>query len=349
MRDWERTLVAPDTTLRDALTRIDECGSQMVLVVDDRRRLLGVLSDGDARRGLLSGLCLADKVAQAMRLNPTVARARDGRPAILMAMRQRGLHQMPVLNDDNIVVGMEVAVDLLAVSERKNWVVLMAGGLGTRLAELTRDTPKPMLRVGSRPLLETIVLNYSAQGFRRFYFAVNYKADQIERYFGDGRRFGVEIHYLREAQRLGTAGPLALLPETPDLPILVTNADLLTKEDFGDIIDQHIDSGVDATMAVRDFEMQVPFGVVREFDGNIESIEEKPIHRYTVSAGIYTLSPGVLKLVPRGREFDMPQLFEMCLKSGLRVRCHRIKGYWLDIGRMPDYEKANNEFDEWFR
>lgn len=348
MKIWERALVTPDMTLREALACIDSAGSQMALVVDGQRRLQGTLSDGDVRRGLLKGLSLADKVASAMHLNPIVACAGESRQSILAIMRQRGLHQMPVVDAEGIVVGMEVVDDFLSTPVRDNWVVIMAGGLGKRLEHLTKDTPKPMLRVGSRPLLETIIMGYSAQGFKRFYFAVNYKAEQIEKHFGDGRRFGVDICYMREEQRLGTAGPLSLLPEMPTQPIVVTNADLLTKEDFGYMVDQHAGSGADATMAVRDYEMQVPFGVVRERDGYIQAIDEKPVQRFTVSAGIYVLSPRVLELVPRATQFDMPALFEASARHGLRARCHRIEGYWLDIGRVPDYERANLEFDEVF-
>jgi len=349
MKTWERALIRPDMTLREALATIDRAGSQMALVVDGDRRLLGTLSDGDARRGLLKGLSLSDSASAAMHRNPTVARSNESRQSILSTMRRRGLHQVPVVNAAGIVVGMEVVDDFLATPTRDNWVVIMAGGMGQRLEQLTRDTPKPMLRVGSRPLLETIVRGYSAQGFRRFHFAVNYKADQIERHFGNGSDFGVEIRYLREEQRLGTAGALSLLTESPTQPILVTNADLLTKEDFGYMLDQHAESGADATMAVREYEMQVPFGVVRERDGCIEAIDEKPVQRFTVSAGIYVLSPHVLELVPRTTYFDMPSLFQAATSQGLRARCHRIDGYWLDIGRLPDYERANLEFDEVFR
>ena len=349
MKTWERALVGPEITLREALSTIDRAGSQMALVVDAERRLLGTLSDGDARRGLLKGLALTDKVSAAMHLNPTVARSDETRHSILATMRRRGLHQVPVVNANGIVVGMEVVDDFLATPTRDNWVVIMAGGMGQRLEQLTRDTPKPMLRVGSRPLLETIVRGYSAQGFRRFHFAVNYKAEQIEHHFGDGSEFGVEIRYLREDQRLGTAGALSLLPEAPTQPIVVTNADLLTKEDFGYMLDQHAESGADATMAVRDYEMQVPFGVVRERDGIIVGVDEKPVQRFTVSAGIYVLSPHLLELVPRATFFDMPALFEAANREGLRARCHRIDGYWLDIGRLPDYERANLEFDEVFQ
>lgn len=349
MRNWQEALVGPETSLREALQRIDRVGCQIVLVVDQNGRLVGTLSDGDARRGMLRGLTLADGVAAAMHTSPTSARQDDDRQSILATMRRLGLHQVPLLDAEGVVVGLAVIDDYLAAAVREHWVVVMAGGMGSRLKELTQDTPKPMLKVGSRPILETIVRSFADQGFRRFYLAVNYKAEQIEQYFGDGSRFGIEIRYLREQQRLGTAGALSLLPERPPLPVIVTNADLLAKENYGYMIDRHTESGADATMAVREFEMQVPFGVVRERDGCIETIEEKPVQRFVVSAGMYVLSPAVVDLVPHGRFFDMPSLFDALVRKGLHARSHQFDGYWLDIGRMPDYERANSDFAEVFR
>ena len=349
MKNWEQTLIHAQTSLRQALGVINEARSQIALVVDGERRLLGTLSDGDVRRGLLGGLGLDDKVSAAMYREPTCARVTDSRDTILSMMRRQGFRQIPVIDDNKVVVGLEVLDDMLSLRIRDNWVVIMAGGLGSRLQELTKDVPKPMLKVGSKPLLETIVESYIAQGFRRFYFAVNYKAEQIEAFFGDGSGLDVEIRYIREPQRMGTAGALSLLPRQPKQPIIVTNADLLTKVDFGQMLDRHVEANADATMAVRDYEMQVPFGVVREEEGRIHSIEEKPTQRFTVSAGIYVLSPHVLELVPRGTFFDMPSLFEAATRQGLHARCHRIHGYWLDIGRMPDYERANLEFFEVFQ
>lgn len=349
MKDWEQTLVGPDTSLREALEKIDRTGTQMALVVDERRRLLGTLSDGDARRGLLKGLGLADKVSAAMYTQPTVAHAGEDTQLILATMRGLGLHQLPIVDADGVVVGLQVVDDYFTRPARDQWVVIMAGGLGSRLQELTRDTPKPMLKVGSRPLLETIVRGFAEQGFRRFYFAVNYKAEQIEAHFGNGSGFGVEVRYLKENQRMGTAGALSLMPERPAQPFVVTNADLLTKENYGHMVDEHIASGAAATMAVRDYEMQVPFGVVRHRDDAIEAIEEKPIQRFVVNAGTYVLSPQALELVPHERYFDMPSLFDAMVQRGWRTRCHHTDGYWLDIGRLPDYERANSEFEELFR
>jgi dTDP-glucose pyrophosphorylase/CBS domain-containing protein len=349
MKSWEQALVGPKTTLREALQVIDRTGCQMALVVDDGRKLLGTLSDGDIRRGLLKGTSLAEPVSAAMHLNPTCAQLGEDRAHILATMRRRGLHQMPVLNASGGVVGLEIMDDFFATPVRENWVVIMAGGLGTRLAELTRDTPKPMLRVGTRPILETIVRSFADQGFGRFYMAVNYKADQIEAHFREGAEHGVEIRYLREQQRLGTAGALSLLPDLPSQPLVVTNADLLTKEDFGAMVDRHVEARVEATMAVRDYEMQVPFGVVREREGRIEAIEEKPMQRFVVNAGMYVLSPEAVAMVPLGRSYDMPTLFQQLVDAGRATRCHPIAGYWMDIGRMGDYERANLDFEQVFR
>lgn len=348
MKNWKEVLISPATPLRDALGAIDRAGTQIALVVDAQGRLLGTLSDGDARRALLRGLELSARADAAMHGNPTTVLNSEDRSSILALMRRLGLRQIPVVDQAGVVVGLELVDDFLAVSSRSNWVVVMAGGLGKRLEELTRDVPKPMLKVGSRPLLETILRSFAAAGFRQFYLAVNYKADQIERHFGDGAALGVEIRYLREQKRMGTAGALSLLPEPPGEPFIVTNADLLTREDHALMLERHIASGAAATMAVREYEMQVPFGVVTERDGEIESIEEKPVQRFVVSAGMYVLSPELLKLVPADQFFDMPSLFDAAARNGLRTRTHQISGYWLDIGRMPDYERANLDFPNVF-
>jgi dTDP-glucose pyrophosphorylase len=344
MKNWEKVLVGPGTSLRDALIKIDQAGTQMALVVDAHRRLLGTLSDGDVRRGLIKGLALADRVEQAMFTTPTTVQAGESREAIRTLLKRLGLHQVPIIDADRKVLGLEIVDDFFVPEVRDNWVVVMAGGLGTRLKELTQTVPKPMLAVGDRPLLETIIRTYIDQGFRRFYLAVNYKAELIESHFGDGQAFGADIRYLREDKRMGTAGALSLLPERPASPLLVTNGDVLVKLDHMEMLDAHIAARATATMAVREFEFQIPYGVVREEGGTIQRIEEKPVHRALVSAGMYVLSPEVLDLVPAGTFLDMPTLFGEVIARDMRTRCHPVHGYWVDVGRMADYEKANQDF-----
>jgi dTDP-glucose pyrophosphorylase len=349
MKDWQKALITPQMTLRDALLTIDEATSQIAVVVDERGRLLGTLTDGDARRGLLRGLTLNDPISEVMHFNPICVRETDSRHSVIGLMREKGLHQIPMVDADGVVVGLEVVDDFLVTRTRENWVIIMAGGLGTRLKELTQNTPKPMLPVGPKPLLETILLDYASQGFRKFYLAVNYRAEQIEAHFGDGSKFGVEVRYLHERERMGTAGGLSLLPDVPEAPFIVTNADLLTNQDFGDLVRRHAETGADATMAVRNYEMQVPFGVVQEDNGCIHAIVEKPVQRFTVSAGIYVLSPQVLSLIPENCYFDMPSLFEEIFRVGMKARCYSIDGYWLDIGRLDDYNQANVDFAKVFK
>jgi dTDP-glucose pyrophosphorylase len=348
MRNWKSALIRPDLSLREALKVIDTVGSQLAVIVDANRLLLGTLSDGDVRRAMLNGFGLEERVEHVMHTNATFVKSSTTPLEIQATMRRTGLNQLPIVNTGGVVVGLAMIKDYLEIIRRDNWVMIMAGGLGTRLKELTSDTPKPMLKVGSRPLLETIIRSYADQGFQRIYLAVNYKADQIEDYFGDGSTFGVDIRYVREENRMGTAGALSLLPERPVSSIIVTNADLLTKENFGLLVDQHEASGAQATMAVRHYEMQVPFGVVNELDGRIKSIKEKPVQQFLVSAGINVLSPEVLDLVPAGQFFDMPSLFEQVVSHGMKACTQQIEGYWLDIGRLSDFDRANLDFSEVF-
>jgi len=344
MKNWEDILIAPRKSIREALLKIDAAGAQMALVVDEQRRLLGTVSDGDIRRALLKGLPLSDAVEKCMCRTPQSARAGDCPEMLLATMRREKLHQMPVLDEDDRVVGMQVLDDYLMPATRENWIVLMAGGLGTRLGELTKSMPKPMLNVGDKPLLETILRNFVDQGFRNFYFSVNYMAEIIEAHFGNGECFGANIRYVRESKRMGTAGALSLLPEMPTEPVIVANGDLLANIDYAHMLDSHVDAGVAATMGVSEYEFQIPYGVVREENGYIQRIEEKPIHKSLISAGVNVLSPAALDHVPADVFFDMPSLFETLIARGLKARTYKVHGYWLDIGRIPDYQKANADF-----
>ncbi|HYD28118.1 nucleotidyltransferase family protein [Brevundimonas sp.] len=343
MKHWEKALIGPEATFRDALVSIDATGAGMALIVDGERRLLGVLSDGDLRRALIRGAGLEDAALTGANREPYCIDQHQDRAATLAMLRAHGLRQLPVLDAARRVVGLTTVSDFLNIPIRSNTVVIMAGGKGERLAELTRDTPKPMLKVGPRPILDTIVGNLAGQGFRNFWLAVNYKAEQIERHFGDGSALGLDIRYLREAKPLGTCGALALLPRQ-DQPLIVTNGDVLAKVDYGHVLESHLEAGADATVVVRDYEMQVPFGVINAEAGQILRIDEKPTQSYTISAGAYVLSPGALGKVPADAYYDMPTLIADLIAAGMSVRQQRAEGYWMDIGRPPDYAQANADF-----
>lgn len=347
MKAWERALIGPEATFRNALESIDQTGSGIALVVDADRRLLGALSDGDLRRALIRGAGLEDKAIGAANPNPICADQEQDRAATLAILRAHSLRQLPIIDADRRVVGLVTPADFLDIPVRTNPVVIMAGGKGERLAELTRDTPKPMLKVGSKPILDTIVQNLAGQGFRNFWLAVNYRAEQIESHFGGGSDLGLDIRYLRETKPLGTCGALALMPR-PDEPVVVTNGDVLAKVDYSHVLDSHLQADAQATVVVRDYQMQVPFGVVNAQGALVTRIDEKPTHSYTISAGAYVLSPEALDLIPPDTYFDMPGLITRMIAEGLRVRLQRAEGYWMDIGRPPDYAQANADFGSVF-
>ena len=349
MKDWKKVLVAPTTSILAAIKIIDESAAGIVLVVDETYHLLGTITDGDVRRAILGGIQLTEPASSIMNHNPTVAAINDDREAILIRMKQKDLKQIPILDDNGCVVYMEVLSELIKTTERENWVVLMAGGMGKRLYPLTDDCPKPLLKVGDKPILETIIQNFIDYGFSRFYISVNYKAEMIEEYFGDGSKWEVEIKYLREKERMGTAGALSLLPETPTKPLLVMNGDLLTKVNFAHLLDFHKEHNSDATMCVREYKLQVPYGVVQIDKHRLIGIVEKPMQQFFVSAGVYVLEPDILQFIPHSEFFDMPNLFDELIHQQRETAVFPVREYWLDIGRIDDFERANGEFGEVFK
>lgn len=348
MNRWQMARIAPDRCIRDAIRTIDEGAIQIAFVVDGDNRLLGTVTDGDIRRGILHGVALEEPVTRVMNPHPTTARADEGRDTILERMKQTRLHQIPVVDGQGRLVTVEILDELLQARHRDNWVVLMAGGLGSRLRPLTDECPKPLLKVGSKPLLEIILENFLEYGFRKFYISVNYKAEMVKEHFGDGSRWGIEIRYVHEDQRLGTAGALSLLPERPALPLIVMNGDLLTKVNFQHLLDFHAEHRARGTMCVREYDFQVPYGVVRIDHHRILGIDEKPVQRFFVNAGIYVLEPEALDLIPPAAYFDMPELFTRLIDRKQETAVFPIREYWLDIGHMEDFARANGDFPEIF-
>lgn len=344
MKDWKKILVSPDTSIQKTIQIMDAGALKIALVVDEKQRLLGTVSDGDVRRGILKGCSLEERVSHIMNTAPKVVPQHENRDKILSAMRQMQVYQIPVVDQAGVVVGLEIIDTLLAASKQDNWVVLMAGGLGSRLKHLTKDVPKPLLRIGDKPILETILESFVDQGFVKFFLSVNYKSELIESYFGDGSRWGVQIEYLREDKKLGTGGALGLLPKKPSTPLLVMNGDVLTRINFQQLLDFHNKHKSMATMCVREYDFQVPYGVVRVDKHRIAAIEEKPTHRFFVNAGIYVLEPQTLEHIPHNTYFDMPTLFERLIEQQQETTVFPVREYWLDVGRMDDFERAQMDF-----
>ena len=348
MSTWKNCCVSKDMPLLEVLRTIDTVALQLALVVSEDNRLLGTVTDGDVRRALLKGLPLSAKAEDVMNKKPVVARDSQEKIYVANLIRKMNLRQIPVLNDEDELVNLYTLEELLYKKQRDNVVILMAGGLGTRLRPLTDKVPKPLLKVGSKPILETIIENFIDSGFHRFYLSVNYKSEMIEKYFGDGSRFGVEINYIHEKKRMGTAGALYFLPEKLTEPAIVMNGDLLTKVDFGEFVDFHNEQNAVATMGVREYSYQVPYGVI-DYDGEgIVKIKEKPTHSCYVSAGMYVLSPEAVAHVNEEKFLDMPDLFNQLIAENEKTTAYPIKEYWMDIGRIDDFEQAQRDYEDVF-
>ncbi len=344
MENWKDVIVSPETPLGSAIAKIDASALQAALALNADGTLAGILTDGDIRRAILRGQGLQIPVSEAMNRTPTVALVSTPRDEILALMRLKVFHQLPLVDDVGRVVGLVTLDELIGAKERPNWVVLMAGGLGTRLQPLTDECPKPLLAVGGRPILETILESFAEQGFKRIFLSVNHLAQMIRDHFGPGDRWGVQVEYLQESIRLGTAGALSLLPERPTAPIVVMNGDLLTRANFDNLLQFHVAQGAVATMAVREYDFQVPYGVVRLNGAHIEAIDEKPVQRFFVNAGIYVLSPEALDHLPAATMFDMTNLFEDLIAANKTTAAYPLREYWLDIGRLEEFERAQREW-----
>jgi dTDP-glucose pyrophosphorylase len=344
-KDWRSTLIGDRVSIREAIRAIDESALQIALVVDAEQRLVGTVTDGDVRRGLLRGVGLDAPAADIMNRQPASCPAALGRDAAVAVMRGADVKQMPLLDAEGRVTGLELQGDIVKHAKRDNWVVLMAGGLGQRLRPLTEDCPKPLLRIGGQPILEIILKSFARQGFERFFLSVNYKAEMVRQHFGDGSRFGVEIAYLEEDRKLGTAGALGLLPGHPEHPLLVMNGDVLTGINFGSLLDFHVEQQAAATMAVREHTVEVPFGVIDlAADDYLAGVTEKPRYSWFVNAGIYVLEPHMLHLLERGETIDMPALLDRVLANDERIAAFPVREYWRDIGRLEDLEGASVDF-----
>lgn len=348
MRNIQNIKLNKNSTIKEALKIIDSGAMQIALVVEDNDKLIGTLTDGDIRRGLLKGLDLDSSIESVIFMTPTIATISDTKEEILKVALAKKLHQIPIVDENGKIVGIQEIEELIKPKEKANKVVLMVGGLGTRLRPLTENTPKPMLKVGNKPILQTIVEKFAEYGYTNIVMCVNYKSHVIQDYFGNGSMFGVNIEYVLEEQRMGTAGALGILKERPTEPFFVMNGDLLTNVNFEHLHNYHIANNSVGTMCVREYDFQVPYGVVNIENSRILSIEEKPVHKFFVSAGIYMLSPDILEHIPQNEFYDMPTLFEKLIYEKKNIISFPLREYWLDIGRMEEFEKANNEYHEVF-
>jgi dTDP-glucose pyrophosphorylase len=336
-------MIPPDMPVIRVMEVINATSLQIALVVDADFRLLGTITDGDVRRAILRGTELSAPAYSVMNDRPLTLAEGESHLTAVALMRERAIHQLPVVNSERRVVGLITLDTALREMREETTVVLMAGGRGSRLMPLTESTPKPLLPIGGRPLLEITISSLARQGFGRFLVSINYKAEMFRHHFAEGKHLGVEIGYLQEEERLGTAGALRLLSERPNSPVLVMNADILTNLDARQLLSFHRAQGVCATMCVREHEWRVPYGVVQVADDRLMFFEEKPVRKEFVNAGIYVLSPEALDHMPRAGSVDMPHLFRTIAEKMGPQAVYLLREYWLDIGQFEDLQRAQDD------
>ncbi len=340
---WRQAILPANATLQQAIRNLDQVSIKIVLVVNEREALEGTISDGDIRRGLLKGLDLNSSIANIIHRKALVVPPEMGRDMVMQLMVANKIQQIPVVDENHHVVGLHLWDVINTPPTRLNLMVIMAGGMGTRLRPHTENCPKPLLPVAGKPMLEHIIERAKLEGFSHFVLALHYLGHMIEDYFGNGERLGVQIDYLREQSPLGTAGALGLLSPHPNAAFVVTNGDVITDIRYGELLDFHIRHNASATMAVRVHEWQHPFGVVQTQGVEIVGFEEKPVARSHINAGVYALDPNALNVLSEGSHCDMPTLFERLQAQAKRTVAYPMHEPWLDVGRPDDLIVANNQ------
>lgn len=339
----DKLVIGQSGSIREAMQRITDNWRELALVTDDSARVIGVVTDGDIRRGLLAGLGLDARVDTVMTKKYISVGIDADRASVLDLMKARSIRHVPIIDAESRLLGVHFMQDLIGASERPNAALVLAGGQGVRLRPLTEHIPKPMVLVAGRPILERIVLHLVGYGVRKVFLAVNYKAETIKEYFGDGTRFGCEIVYLHESEALGTGGPLSLLPQAPEHPLIVMNGDLVTQVDIAELLKFHESRKVSATIAARPYELEIPFGVIREEGGFLSDIEEKPSSYHLINSGVYVLGREAAALVPKNTFFPITDLFAKLLEQGLPVGVYTMKADWIDVGRHEELRRARGE------
>lgn len=349
MKSVKDIIINRDATINEALKTISKGTFQIAIVVDKTNKLLGTLTDGDIRRGFLKGLNINSSIKSIFIKNPTIVKKNFSKEKLLSIALSKKIYQIPVVDNNRRLIGIHILDELIKSKTKSNKVVIMAGGKGMRLRPLTKNIPKPMLKVGKKPILQIILEKFKESGYKNFVICVNYKSKVIQDFFGDGMKFGVKITYIHEKIKMGTAGALSLLKKNMKInePFFVMNGDLLTNLNFEKLLDFHQNHNSKATMCIREYNIESPYGEVQLSKENIIGINEKPSHKFFVNAGIYILDPKCINLIPK-RFYDMPTLFKKIIDKKEKVISFPLGEYWLDIGRFNDYDRANFEYDSIF-
>ena len=342
-KDLSRILINPDDTLEEAIQALNSGGMRIVIVIDQNSKLLGIITDGDIRAALLEHKDMQTKAKEFMNSKPYLATEDESKEFILEKMHEKNILAVPIIDSKGRIKALETIHETIKTPTIENPVILMAGGYGKRLHPLTHETPKPLLKVGSEPILETIIKQLADFGFYNFFISTHYKSKMISDYFKDGSKLNVKIDYIHEKEPMGTAGTLTLLPEEfSKLPIILMNGDLATELDFKSLLRNHNESNSSITICVVEYDFQVPYGVIEMKKSKVKNIVEKPTHKFFVNAGIYIINPEVIAEFKDPSYLDMTDLLKDRIEKGNGINIFPLYEKWIDIGRITELNKANN-------
>ena len=349
-KNLKKLLINYQKSMLEAMQLINENCMGILLVVNEDNKLLGTITDGDIRRAILSGCELSSSINEIYTKSCVYTYKSTSVGEVKFSFIEKKIKLLPVVDKDKIVIDYYEIDDLIDYNklEKENPVLIMAGGLGSRMSPLTDNLPKPMLKVGSKPILQIIIEQFRSYGFKNILISVNYKADIIENYFRDGKDFGVSIKYIKETKRLGTAGAISLAKKYLTKPFFVINGDILTTVNFYNFLQYHTENNYIMTIGSRTYETQIPYGVINIEESCVTALEEKPIISHLVSGGVYVLNPEVIDTIPKDQYFDITQLINMLIDNKAKVGNFPITEYWMDIGKVADYYKANNDIEKYF-
>ncbi len=336
----ERLCVSNDDSLHQAARVIEQGAKQIALIVDEKQLLKGIVTDGDLRRALIAGVSMGAPAAMIMQRSFIYGNPEMSMNKIFLIMQEKSIRHLPIIDEQGVLVDLVWISDLIKQDASELSAVVMAGGFGKRLLPLTENLPKPMLPVGDRPVMEHIVDNLRMAGIRDLKVTTHYMPEKIKSHFGNGQKFGVKIDYVSEDRPLGTAGALGLMP-VPERPTLVVNGDIMSQVNYRAMLAFHREHHADLTVGVRQYEVQIPYGVMLCEGATVRKLTEKPQHTFLVNAGIYLLNPQVHSYIPKNKRYDMTDLIEALIEDGKNVVSFPIMEYWLDIGQHADYERAN--------
>lgn len=341
--NWSDTVLSQDCVISDAIKCLDKTGLKIVMIVDANNRLIGTISDGDIRRGMLKGYSLETPIQNILHKDALVVPPSVNKGLVKELMDANLIMQIPIVNKSGNILGLHTWDDVNEKQIITNKMIIMAGGKGTRMEHHTERCPKPMLKVSDKPMLQHIIERAKKDGFNEFILSINYLGHMIEEYFKDGSQLGVSIEYIKEDNPLGTAGSLSLLNKIPNEPFIVTNGDVISEISYGQLLRFHYENKSMATMAVKQHEIQNPYGVVETQGYEILSFEEKPIIRSYINAGVYCLSPKTLSILKTAEYCDMPAFFDEIKKQNNRAIVYPMHELWSDVGRPNDLKKINKD------